>query len=196
MQLVSLCETRWTERREAVLMFKILFTNIVDALGIISQWKDNDSSSKAESLIHSLMSTKFIVSLFCLFHVLNVTINLSRTLQKKSIDKNSAKSLVNDILFFLHEKRSNEEYCFNEIFNDVKHEKFNIPILVPRITSKQRNRVNIQTNSPNDYYRVSIFIPLLDNIIEDLNFRFHSEMCYVFDINDLIPTNVTKLKTV
>lgn len=48
-----------------------------------------------------------------------------------------------------------------------------IEIKVPRIVGKQINRPN-RTNlsSFEDYYRTSVFIPRLDNVIDDLQHRF------------------------
>ena len=65
---------------------------------------------------------------------------------------------------------------------------------MPRINSRQVNRCNIQTQNPEEYYKVSLFIPLLDNIIQDLKFRFSSELFQILDINNFIPVNILNLK--
>lgn len=65
-QLIKLCETRWTERHESVLKFKLCLSNIVECLEIISQWEDRETSSKAQNLLNSILVTNFIVGIFSL----------------------------------------------------------------------------------------------------------------------------------
>ncbi|KAK5643015.1 hypothetical protein RI129_009182 [Pyrocoelia pectoralis] len=127
-QLTSLCETRWVGRHESVLKFKLCFENIIHALELISHWKDNDSSTKAQLLINSLLKTNFIISLYTLSY------------------------------FLMH--------------------------------GKGTYRPNINTNKPLDYLKISIFIPLLDDVIQDLQFRFNSDTFTTFEINNLIPSYI------
>ncbi|CAI6358000.1 unnamed protein product [Macrosiphum euphorbiae] len=47
-----------------------------------------------------------------------------------------------------------------------------IEIKTPRLSKHQINRSNHQSKSTEEYYRVSAFIPLLDNVLEDLKSRF------------------------
>uniref|UniRef100_A0A2S2PXR7 Uncharacterized protein n=1 Tax=Sipha flava TaxID=143950 RepID=A0A2S2PXR7_9HEMI len=47
-----------------------------------------------------------------------------------------------------------------------------IEIKTPRLSKHQTNRSNHQSKSTEEYYRVSAFIPLLDNVLEDLKSRF------------------------
>lgn len=189
-ELISLCETRWAERHESVLRFKLCFENIIECLELISEWKDKESSSKARTLSDALLTTKFITSLYCLSYFLSLTINLSKLLQNKCIDKTKAQSLVKDIISVLNEKRENAESCFANIFKEVEnlHEKLNLTILMPRTTARQRNRANIPSSGAQEYFKRSIFIPLLDNVITDINFRFNKELYNILEINSLIPS--------
>ncbi|XP_050546161.1 52 kDa repressor of the inhibitor of the protein kinase-like, partial [Daktulosphaira vitifoliae] len=43
---------------------------------------------------------------------------------------------------------------------------------IPRISKKQVHRINVQTNNPEDYFRILVFIPFLDSFISQLKFRF------------------------
>ena len=67
------------------------------------------------------------------------------------------------------------------------HESLNIAIGLPRLTSKQKNRPNYATSDIQKYYRVSIFIPLLENILEDLSFRFTKILFDALEVNTLLP---------
>lgn len=62
-KLKSICETRWVERHESVLRFKMNSSETIGALENISQWKDTEASNKVSLLLNSLIITHFIVSL-------------------------------------------------------------------------------------------------------------------------------------
>ncbi|XP_050500951.1 uncharacterized protein LOC126880918 [Diabrotica virgifera virgifera] len=164
----------------------------METLQLITQWKDSQSSSKAQRLLDTMLKTNFVVALHCLSHVLNITVSLSKSLQAKSLDKISARSFVNDILLVFHKKREDAENMFKGIFEEVTkvHQKLDFPILLPRINARQIYRSNIETKNPEEYFRVSVFIPLLENIFQDLEFRFNSDLFEILDINNLIPVNV------
>jgi len=46
-RLKSLCETRWIERNDSIIIFQSTLTYILEALTSISSWHEQDSSSKA-----------------------------------------------------------------------------------------------------------------------------------------------------
>lgn len=50
-------------------------------------------------------------------------------------------------------------------------EKINIEPSVPRTASKQRNRANAPSSSPEEYYRRNLILPFLDDIISEMNAR-------------------------
>ena len=55
---------------------------------------------------------------------------------------------------------------------------------------KQTKRSNYTVESTEDYYRVSIYIPYLDSIINSLNVRFSSSTEIPFLLNDLSPKRI------
>ena len=57
-----------------------------------------------------------------------------------------------------------------------------IPVKKPRVCTIQVNRENYDTDSISDYYKVSLTIPFLDNLIESMNDRFapKSTACCIF----------------
>lgn len=64
---------------------------------------------------------------------------------------------------------------------------------MPRLSFQQKNRENpIVNNYCEDYYRISIYIPLLDNVIEDLKFRFDEKNLIAFDFGFFIPYTLEK----
>jgi hypothetical protein len=53
--------------------------------------------------------------------------------------------------------------------------EMDIEVKLPRLSKKQTNRANHPSKTTEEYYRVSVYIPLIDSIIEDLKSRFLSK---------------------
>ena len=74
--------------------------------------------------------------------------------------------------------------------------KVNVEVKKPRTCQRQRFRQNhtTQSQSPEqeakDYFRVSLTIPLIDELIERLNGRFSSDQDSVVKGFSLVPSNV------
>lgn len=88
--------------------------------------------------------------------------------------------------------RSDAEIEFNKIFNTAVNLgaslSFPVQIVLPRLVRVQKHRDNHPTSTPEHYYRVSLFIPLLESIIEDLSNRFPPETLISFNLNKLLPS--------
>jgi len=53
--------------------------------------------------------------------------------------------------------------------------KLEIDIKKLHIVSRQNSRCIYSNNSVEDYYKISIYIPLLDSVLDDLKCRFLNE---------------------
>ncbi len=62
---------------------------------------------------------------------------------------------------------------------------------VPRTASRQQHRENIEHSSTEEYYRRSIILPLLDNLIQQMNDRFGSTQMIVAKLINLVPSVIT-----
>uniref|UniRef100_A0A2S2R6P5 Repressor of the inhibitor of the protein kinase n=1 Tax=Sipha flava TaxID=143950 RepID=A0A2S2R6P5_9HEMI len=99
--------------------------------------------------------------------------------------------LAEDTIKELKSIRSNAESEFHKIFENALTlaNKLDINISIPRITGRQTKRVNIETNSPESYFRVTFFIPYLDTFIDQLNSRFVNQKMLLLDFKSLISTD-------
>lgn len=197
-RLQSLCETRWIERHDSVMLFKKSIPYTIDALTKISEWNELISSSKAKSLLTALCSCEFIIAIQCLSNILCVTAPISRILQGINNDILCAKNCIEDVITNLENKRNNCQSTFKEIYKECEELmiEMDIEVKLPRLSKKQTNRANHPSKTTEEYYRVSVYIPLLDSIIEDLKSRFLSKenklllnLClliprYIVDITD------------
>ena len=62
---------------------------------------------------------------------------------------------------------------------------------MPRVIRGRQTRPNPAVNSPSDYWRVTITIPLLDSIISELAARFSIDKRAHYELCALIPTVIT-----
>ncbi|KAL5240251.1 hypothetical protein ACI65C_007661 [Semiaphis heraclei] len=85
--------------------------------------------------------------------------------------------------------RDNANAEFEKIFKEVEDvcSSFDITVSVPRTTSRQKNRSNVMNNNPIEYYRISTFIPFLDNFLEQLHGRFLEHRAKLKSFNCLLP---------
>lgn len=115
---------------------------------------------------------------------------LSIILQKKSFDKQSANNAITTTISTLELCRHNCETNFQDIFLNAKKKKMedlDIIILKPRTVKKQTNRVNHLTDSVEDYFRVAIYNPFLDFIINDIKARFTEETLSLYSLGIFMP---------
>jgi hypothetical protein len=70
-------------------------------------------------------------------------------------------------------------------------DELDIDFKMPRITAHQKNRSNPNSvNNCEDYFRVTIFIPLLDCVIYDLKKRFYGHENQIIKLlTYLVPNN-------
>ncbi|CAH1973084.1 unnamed protein product [Acanthoscelides obtectus] len=129
--------------------------------------------------------SKFEKIVECLCDILALIVNLSKILQSKTIDKQYAVKLIGNIISVVQERRANSEKHFRILFASImkSHETQGIELTMPRITSRQMNRLNIVTSNKENHYRLNLYVPLLDNILQDLVYRFNEESLNIYNFN-------------
>jgi hypothetical protein len=194
-QLKGLCETRWVERTESIIQFVDQLPKIVQALEYISDWKESSTSSKARSLVAAVRNVEFVLEMHCQLSVFILCLPLSRLFQKKMLDLSNAAEYVADLLCILKEKRTNAEAEFSNIFVQASEslQQLDVTIELPRLNNRQRNKGNIPSSTPEEYYRKTVYIPMLDCFISDVETRFSAEMLSSCTLTILLPKNVVKL---
>lgn len=188
-RLKLLCPTRWVERHDSVLIFIELFDAIIDSLSKISTWIDKLASSGAYQLLCAIKQPEFILSAYILGNVLSMSLPLSKLLQTQNIDLIEAIQNADNLENIIKNTRLNAEREFKIIFNNVKSkcDILNIEIPMPRIVHIQKNKCNIQANFPEDYYRISLFIPFIDHFLNQINERFLSHRSILENFSFILP---------
>ncbi|KAL4119053.1 hypothetical protein QTP88_011925 [Uroleucon formosanum] len=174
-KLIGLCQTRWVELHDCIIQFK----------KILPQLESSMTTSKAKSFVLSICGTDFIFALTCLSFMLERTLPLSKILQSTTIDLKNASEIVQCTITVLQSNRTN---CISEsdkLYIEVQQlaSELDIDLKLPRIIIKQTHRKNYNSQSIDEYYRISMFIPLLDSIIEDLKRRFTLPSIEAYDLS-------------
>ena len=172
-RLLHLCKTRWVERHDAVLTFVELFSPLVTCLtkclGL-----DKDTATSAQMVLNSISRPEFIVATSVMHEVLAVTKPLSVQLQKVGIDLIKAMSLMDETIACLDDKRSNDASFLTvwEVAESLASVA-DVDLKQPRQVQRQRNRVNMESCSDQEYFKRDIYYPFLDHILSELRSRFN-----------------------
>ncbi|CAG9830277.1 unnamed protein product [Diabrotica balteata] len=188
-RLTRLCETRFVERHNSVLTFAELLHPIVVSLEEISQTPQKISSSAA-SFLATVGKSDFIVSLFVCEKLFSLTLPLSVSLQEKNLDMVSTINHAETLLESLKSMRNNAMNDFRDMFTSAEtlsREIFECPLAIPRLISRQPHRSNPETNSIKDYFRVTMYIPCVDSLIQNLTERFLANEDILSSFQILLP---------
>ncbi|XP_044751693.1 52 kDa repressor of the inhibitor of the protein kinase-like [Coccinella septempunctata] len=198
-KLISLCETRWVERHDSVILFKEILEAIILSLHKIEE--SSVSSTKAFALSRAICTFPFIVNLFILSQMLSTTHSLSETLQKKNIDLSQAISNITTVLDLLSKQRSNAEQTFKPLYEQVKTiaSKLFVTEELPRFCRLQTTRNNVPYTTEEEYYRRAVYVPYLDDFCEALRERFQSHKDTIISLQNILPqfcirTDITSLE--
>lgn len=190
-RLLKLCETRFIERHDAIIVFVELFDAIVSSLQEISEESHKAVSTTAELLISAIEKSSFLIALLVCEKLLSFTLPLSLYLQNQSHDLISSLGYAKSIKEKLQNIRNgNFETYFNEIYNAASvsaRNNFDAEIRVPRTAKKQTVRDNPPFDTPEEYYRRAIFLPCLDQLISQLEIRFDANEKIFSSIEIIIP---------
>lgn len=89
--------------------------------------------------------------------------------------------------------RTNSNDEFKIIFEEscIILNELGCDINIPRNIKKQNNRSNVQSTSPLEYYKRSIFVSFLDHIITHLIERFVNHKDILSSLETLIPNRIS-----
>lgn len=190
-RLITLCSTRFVERHASVARFWACLPAILNALEDMEEWDDREASSKANSLRCCLERSETIVGLACLQYMSALLLPVSRALQSESNDLIRALDIVKGTKKALLESRTESQTSFGKIYESVLSlaGKIGVDIDQPRIPSRSKYRASAlsEANDIPSYYRLNVFIPLLDAVLVDFTDRFSSHFEKTAALSALIP---------
>ena len=177
-KLKDLCRTRWIERIDALDRFQKLHSSVVACMETISaegtrKWT-SDSVTDASTLLLAITTTEFISALVITTTCLQYLLGLTRTLQAEAKDLVQAVSEINDVKATLQDVRNNIDKFHDEWFATVEKMCDSVHVVpsLPRLCGRQRHRANVPAQTPSDYFRRTISIPVIDHLLSEMERRF------------------------
>lgn len=193
------CETRWSEKYKSIRLFSKNFVEIKTVLYSLAHNNNLNvaTRNRAFQLSCATSNIRFLVILELISFYSAIVEPVVIKLQAVSVNLHKVHSYVkNDLIRVLKNHRDSNSDNFQHIFNIIIYiaEKFNINVNIPRRTDCQTHRANYNSNTPFDYYRVSIYIPYLNSIISSLEARFSEHNETLFKLGALIPSEIVQIE--
>ncbi|CAH1968929.1 unnamed protein product [Acanthoscelides obtectus] len=180
--LISLCETRWTEKHVAVERFAEMVPVIRETLGALQDAASSDVATQAYHLQTAMDNSQFIVSLVILRKVFSYTANLNKAMQKVNVDLTNICEYTKTVKILNVRNESQFAILFEQA-----QQMSSGDIVVPRITGRQTLRNNIAAETAEIYYRRNVFYPFIDHVIAELDARFKPHESTIEGIQMLLP---------
>ena len=169
-----LCETRWVERHTTLADFHVLYTPLLKCFDAVihSGRYDGKAVTEANGLLIAIVSGKFLVAFHICRFMSRYLYDVSRLLQGTSKDIVVAYDEVKIVIDQLHDVRSKAEEEFHTLFSQMVEDHGEESFQVPRRCGRQTMRANTPGDSPEAYWRATIFTPRLDHMLAELLSRF------------------------
>lgn len=179
---------------DAIITFKELFIPIFFALQIFEQSENAEQSKQAFAFLQCIKNANFIVSMIVVHEVFSHAQPVSTALQGKNVDLASAIEMIENLNKILETMRENAQTNFEQHFSLTKtlSSEMDEEIKIPRI-ARQKHRANYENQTPEDHYRLSVFIPFLDHFISQLHDRFLKHKNVLTKIENMLPIKIVSL---
>ena len=155
----------------------------------------NDATRKdAFSFFKSIDCFDFILNLVLCYRVLELSLLVTQLLQTEMNDIAAGIHMINSLIQHVWEIRQNVDDYHNEWYQFALRlaNRFNIKASKPRTNKRQIFRDNHPAETVSDFYRVSLTLPLLDTLYQELNARFSENSLLAYKGLYLLPNRVVK----
>ena len=178
-KLVNSCKTRWVARINAFEVFLDLYPAVVKTFEVISEgsafgW-NADSCKAADTLLTCITQFKFIMAFMVCHKCFGYIKGLTISLQKRANNICQAYDEVKTVEMAINEVREAIDTHHKEWFDAAvtlgRKVGASDPEL-PRRCGRQTARSNIPGDTPEVYYKRSISIPFVDELLCHLKTRF------------------------
>ena len=167
-RLQHMCETRWFQHAECVNQCIDNFTPILAALSQLCNDNDQNTSSTASSLLKAMSSLDFIITICVCQSILPHLTPLSDHMQDPHCDLVIAASRTQTLCSLMEKKQNDTTWSsIWQLVTDLAGEQ-DIPFTKPRTASRQIHRSNTHAQSVEDYWRLNLFYPFINQLIIEL----------------------------
>ena len=139
----------------------------------LREWS-SDSVTDATTLLLAVSTNELISALVIITACLHHLLGLTRSLQAETKDIVQAVPEINSVKATLQDVRNNVDEHHGRWFAEVKElcAHVNTEPFLPRLCERQRHRPNVPAQSPSEYFRRTISIPVLDHLLLEMETRF------------------------
>ena len=125
--------------------------------------------------LNALIKFEFIVDIIVLYRLLHLVAGLTNKLQGRNIDITETYESANCCIEDMKYVRENIDNEFDQIFKQAERMtiKLDVQPSLPRKVARQMDQNNVPADTPKEYFKRSLALPLIDNFIYDLEFRFN-----------------------
>ncbi len=158
----------------AVERFEDLLPSIVSCFESISAegWSA-DSLTDASTFILATTTTELISALVITSNSLSSLRPLTKSLQAESKDIVEAVQEIETLKTEIKTKRENMDSVHSECFKEIEQicQSVHVEPSLPRLCGRQRHRENVSAQTPSEYYRRTVTIPVIDHLIAEMDRR-------------------------
>ena len=153
----------------------------------MSDWDDLTTRRTSAALLAAIKSSEFLINLFATADVMAIMRPLSVKMQGRNQDLAQAMTLIDVALSELREKRKKVDEKFGEIFRHATSvmERHDIDI-----NAHRKRPQGMLRKTPEEFFRASSYIPLLDDVIGQLEKRFSKHVKKAATAIHLVPSSV------
>ena len=205
-KLKDACRTRWIEQIDSYVVFLELLPAVVTALwaivsrnqfeNICCDWNwDRETITKASGFIHHIELPSFLVTFKILLEVLVNLKGLTLKIQMQAGDVFCTYKQVTAIADSLKGMRSRSEKGFSRILmeatklgKDLHVHGEDFELRMPRINRWQVHRSNVQAQSADDYFLITIYNEFLSHVISELQSRFVDNESHSVGLLHILPS--------
>ncbi|CAB3986847.1 Hypothetical predicted protein [Paramuricea clavata] len=198
-KLGDVCRTRWVERIEGLDTFTELFVPLhytLEAMKTNSAGEYNPSlSSDASSHLTRILKFEFVAALVITRHILDVTLDVTKLLQGKTIDIMDGIHLINSLKDNIILMRNSVDRYHNIWYEEALQLAIKVGLeeSKPRTVGRQTARANHPFKTISEYYKRTITIPFIDHLHSSLQARFDIDSVNVYKGLSIVPSKMLSL---
>ena len=154
---------------------------------------------EANGLLRSITSSEFIAAFHTNLHFFGYDKPLSIKLQSASKDVLSAYKEVREVVEILQEERQTPDKAFEKVYKrmvdmaEMAATAKAQELPTPRRCGRQTLRSNVESTTPEEYWRRTAFLPCLDHLITEFESRFSELSSAAVQGLQLLPGNLNNL---
>ena len=192
-QLIKLCATRFVERHTSIVCFRNLIRFVMESLTKMTTWQSSEARKSAQTLINSISQSETIIGLVVLENISSIMLPTTRLLQTSGLDLVAAMTAVNNMIESLSALRSSERFA--KVVEDAEAvaQGLEVTLTKPRTASRSVYRPAASTGSDDsvqDYYRINVFFPAVDQVQQDLQLRFGPKQQLAVKFSRAVPASM------